>query len=164
MNTSLISKNATLGRNVQIGDFCIIEEGVKIGDNTIIGNYCIIKKNASVGENCKFTAYCEIRDNVKIGNNTTFGSRCTISANAKIGNDIAIKYGFVLADTPDLEKGNEKEVGNIGDQTLIGANVTLMPGVSIGKNCIIGACSQIRKTVSDGEVWYGNPAVLFRKK
>lgn len=44
MNTSVISKTAQIGKNVQIGHFCIIEDDVTIGDNVIIGNYCIFKR------------------------------------------------------------------------------------------------------------------------
>ena len=92
------------------------------------------------------------------------GSRCTISANAIIGSNVVIKYGFVLTDTPDLENGSFKSVKGIGNNTLIGANVTLMPGFAIGENCIIGACSQVRKNVPDNEVWIGSPAQFFKKK
>ena len=91
------------------------------------------------------------------------GSRCTISANAIIGSNVTVKYSFVLTDTPDLKQGDVKNVGAIGDGTLIGANVCLMPGFSIGKNCIIGACSQVRSQVLDNEIWYGNPAKFFKK-
>ncbi len=161
--TSIISDKATLGKNVTIGHFCIIEDGAVIGDNVSIGNYCIIKKNAQIGNNCKFTAYCEIRDNVIIGNNTSFGSRCTVSANAVIGNNVTVKYSFVLTDTPNLQQGNMKNVGKIGDGTLIGANVTLMPGVNLGENVIIGACSQVRCDVPNNEIWYGSPAIFFKK-
>ncbi|RMG82806.1 MAG: acyltransferase, partial [Bacteroidetes bacterium] len=122
-----------------------------------------IRSGAKIGSNCKFTAYCEIRNNVKIGNNTSFGSRCTISANAEIGSNVTIKYGFVLTDTPNLEKDDYKEVGKIGDNTLIGANVTLMPGFNVGKNSIIGACSQVRSNIGDNEIWFGNPAKFYKK-
>lgn len=164
MNTSVISPNAVIGQNVKIGHFCIIEEDAVIGDNTVIGNFCIIKKGAKIGIGCRFTAYCEIRENVIIGDGTSFGSRCTISANARIGNDVTIKYGFVLTDTPVLEKGNEKVVGNIGNNVLIGANVTLMPGFNIGDNATIGACSQVRSHVGPEEIWFGSPAKLFKTK
>ncbi|HNB82336.1 MAG TPA: DapH/DapD/GlmU-related protein [Chitinophagaceae bacterium] len=164
MNTSVISEKALIGKNVSIGHFCIIEDDVIIGDNTHIGNYCVIKKGAVIGKNCRFTAYCEIRDHVKIGDFTTFGSRCTISANACIGSRVTIKYGFVLTDTPVLEQGDVKVVGTIGDDSLIGANVCLMPGFNIGMNATIGACSQVRDHVGDGEIWFGNPARLFKTK
>ena len=106
----------------------------------------------------------EIRENVIIGDNTAFGSRCTISANAIIGKNVSIKYSFILTDTPNLVEGDLKDVGSIGDGTLIGANVTLMPGFSIGKNAIIGACSQVRSEVGDDEIWFGSPAALFKKR
>ena len=79
-----------------------------------------------------------------------------------IGKNVTIKYGFVLTDTPDLKEGDIKSVGYIGDGTLIGANVCLMPSFSIGDNAIIGACSQVRAHVGDGEIWYGNPAKFFK--
>lgn len=159
----MISEKAKIGKNVEIHPLALIEEDVEIGNNTKIGPFCIVRKNAKIGNNCKFTAYCEIRENVEIGNNTSFGSRCTISANAKVGNNVSIKYSFVLTDTPNLEEGDVKSVGNIGDNALIGANVTLMPGFNIGKNSIIGACSQVRDEVGDNEIWYGNPAKFFKK-
>lgn len=158
----MISEKVIIGKNTFIHPLALIEEDVQIGDNVHIGPFCIVRKGAIIGNNCKFTAYCEIRENVKIGNNTTFGSRCTISANAVIGNNVVIKYSFVLTDTPNLEVGNEKVVGSIGDGALIGANVTLMPGYNIGKNAIIGACSQVRDNVGDNEVWFGNPAKKFK--
>ena len=159
----MISSKAKIGENTDIHPLAYIEEDAEIGDNTQIGPFCIVRKNARIGKNCKFTAYCEIRDNVKVGDNTTMGSRCTISANAIIGSNVTVKYSFVLTDTPDLAKGDEKIVGRIGDGTLIGANVCLMPGFSVGENCIIGACSQVRSHVNDNEIWYGNPAKLFKK-
>lgn len=154
----MISDNIKVGKNTIIHPLAYIEEGVIIGDDCNIGPFCIIRKGAIIGNGCKFTAYCEIRENVKIGNKTTFGSRCTISANAEIGENVTIKYGFVLTDTPNLELGNIKSVGKIDDGSLIGANVTLMPGFNIGKNATIGACSQVRNHVGDNEVWFGNPA------
>jgi UDP-3-O-[3-hydroxymyristoyl] glucosamine N-acyltransferase len=157
-----ISDNAKIGNNVQIGIFTIIEDGAIIGDNVKIGDLCIIRKNAVIGNNCRFTAYCEIRENVKVGDNTTFGSRCTISANAEIGKNVTIKYGFVLTDTPNLKEGDYKKVGKIGEGTLIGANVCLMPGFSIGANSIIGANSQIRAEIGNNEIWFGNPAKFFK--
>lgn len=158
-----MSQNSHIAESAVIHPLALIEDGVSIGANTKIGPFCIVRKGAVIGDNCSFTAYCEIRENVIIGSNTSFGSRCTISANAKVGENVTIKYSFVLTDTPDLKKGNEKVVAGIGDNTLIGANVTLMPGFSIGKNCIIGACSQVRANVGDNEIWFGSPASFFKK-
>jgi UDP-2-acetamido-3-amino-2,3-dideoxy-glucuronate N-acetyltransferase len=158
----MISKNIGLEGKIIVHPSAIIEENVLIGKNSTISAFCIIKKNAIIGENCTISAFCEIRENVKIGNNCSFGSRCTISANAVIGDNVIIKYGFVLADTPNLKDQNNKKVGHIGSGVLIGANVTLMPGFSVGDNSIVGACSQIRDNIKENEIWYGNPAKFFK--
>jgi acetyltransferase-like isoleucine patch superfamily enzyme len=147
----------------KIHPFAYIEKNVTIGENVSIGPFCIVKNGAKIGNDCKFTAYCEIRENVIIGDNTTMGSRCTISANATIGSGTTIKYGFVLTDTPNLKEGDIKVVKGVGNNVLIGANVTLMPGFSIGNNAIIGACSQVRSDVGDNEIWYGSPAKFFKR-
>jgi UDP-2-acetamido-3-amino-2,3-dideoxy-glucuronate N-acetyltransferase len=160
----MISDKAILGENVDIHPLALIEDGARIGDNTKIGPFCIVRKNAVIGKDCSLTAYCEIRENVVVGNRTTFGSRCTVSANARIGDDVRVKYAFVLTDTPQLEHDSDKVVGHIGNNVLIGANVTLMPGFKIGDGAVIGACSQVRANVGPNEVWFGNPASLFKVK
>ncbi len=158
---NVISKKAKIGENVKVGDYVIIEDGVIIGDNCEIGHFSIIRKNAIIGDNCKFTAYDEVRENVVIGDNCTFGSRCTICAETVIGNDVTIKYGFVTT-TMDFNSKDDLQAGTVGDGCMIGANVMLAPGASIGKNSIIGACSQVRVKVGDNEVWFGNPAKFYR--
>jgi acetyltransferase-like isoleucine patch superfamily enzyme len=152
-----------IASSAQIHPQAYVEEGVDIGERTKVGPFCIVRNGARIGDDCNFTAYCEIRENVVIGDRASFGSRCTISSGAKIGDDVTIKYSFVLTDTPNLGRGDIKEVGKIGDGVMIGANVTLMPGFSIGERSIIGACSQVRSDVGADEVWFGNPAKLFKK-
>jgi acetyltransferase-like isoleucine patch superfamily enzyme len=67
-----------------------------------------------------------------------------------------------LTDTPDLKQNNSKVVNGVGGNVLIGANVTLMPGISIENNSVIGACSQIRSDVGNNEIWYGSPAKFYK--
>ncbi len=159
----MISENILLGENVEIHPLALVEEGVTIGDNTKIGPFCIVRKNAKIGKNCNFTAYCELRENVIVGDNTSFGSRCTISANCEVGSNVTIKYGFVMTDTPNLKEGDKKTSAKIHDGVLIGANVTLMPGCSLGANSLIGACAQVRHDVPENEIWIGSPAKFFKK-
>jgi acetyltransferase-like isoleucine patch superfamily enzyme len=160
----MISSRVKLGRNVEIHPLALIEDDVEIGDNTKIGPFCIVRRSAKIGRNCRFTAYCEIREKVIVGDRTSFGSRCTISANCEVGSDVIIKYGFVMTDTPNLDEDSRKVSAKIEDGAQIGANVTLMPGCNLGKNSIIGACSQVRSDVGDNEIWYGNPAKFYKKK
>lgn len=147
----------------RIHQTAFVEPGAEIGEGTVIGPFSLIREGAKIGKNCSFTAFCEIRENVVVGDNVIMGSRCSVSANCVIGNNVTIKYGFAIADTPDLVTG-EKVIGKIDDGAMIGINVVVMPGCDVGKNCIIGACSQVRCSVPDNQIWYGNPAKYHKDR
>lgn len=177
---SIVSEDTKIGKNLKIGRFCIVEDGVTIGDNvsigdyssilngsnigngTSVGTYTKIGKYVTIGENSFFTSCCEIRDACSIGNRVIMGSRCTLSAGTIVQDDVIIKYSFVATDTPDLNKNDEKAVVKLSEGSQFGANVTIMPGLIIGKNSVIGACSQVRNNVPSNEIWYGNPAKFFK--
>lgn len=84
-----------------------------------------------------------------------------ISENAIIGKNVNIKFGFVTT-TMDFKKLIDLDAGAVGHGAIIGANVTLTPGACIGKNAMIGACSQVRDIVGENEVWFGNPAKFYK--
>jgi len=144
-----IHKTAVIGKNLQLGDHVKIDAYTVIGDNVKIGN------------NVSMKPFCEIRDNCSIGNDVTFGSRCTLAEGTIVKDKVAIKYGFVATDTPKIGQAKRTPC-IINEGSRFGANVTLMPGVIIGKNCEIGACSQVRHNIPDNEIWYGNPAQFYK--
>jgi UDP-3-O-[3-hydroxymyristoyl] glucosamine N-acyltransferase len=158
----IIEDDVVLGENVIVEDFELIQSGAKVGSGTKVGTYCKVGRNARIGRNCSFTAYCEIRENCVLGDGVSMGSRCTLSANTIVGDGVIMKYGFVVTDTPVLARNTEKIVGRLGDRSRYGANVTIMPGVVVGTNSEIGACSQVRASVPDNQVWYGSPAKYYR--
>jgi UDP-2-acetamido-3-amino-2,3-dideoxy-glucuronate N-acetyltransferase len=180
-NYNIISKESNIGHNVLFGRFCIVEDNVTIGDNVEIGDYSMILSGSSIGDNtkigthnkichnvtigkkCSFVSFCEIRENCQIGNSVSMGSRCTLSAGTIVEDQVVIKYNFVFTDTPDLTKNDKKIIGVLKNKCRLGANVTIMPGISIGINSEIGAWSQVRHNVPDNEIWYGNPAKYYRK-
>jgi UDP-2-acetamido-3-amino-2,3-dideoxy-glucuronate N-acetyltransferase len=175
-----VSPKASVGKNVKIGRFVVVEDDVTIGDDVVleefalvqtgatigkgtkVGTYTKVGKRAVVGDHCSFTSYCEIRDDCILGNEVLMGSRCTLSAGTRVGDNVIMKYGFVVTDTPVLLNNSVKNVGGLGSRSRFGANVTIMPGVTIGENSEIGACSQVRSDVPAGEVWYGSPAKFYR--
>lgn len=178
---SIISDNAKIGKNVKIGRFCIVEDGVTLSDSVVLEDYAMVLKGASIGkgtkigtytkigsdveigEYCSFTSYCEIRDECRLGDRVVMGSRGTLSAGTLVEDDVVMKYAFVVTDTPDLTKNHEKVFGYLKKGSRFGASVVIMPGVTIGENSEIGACSQVRKNVPDNEVWFGIPAKFYRK-
>jgi UDP-2-acetamido-3-amino-2,3-dideoxy-glucuronate N-acetyltransferase len=181
MHGSYVSPQANLGADVKIGRFCIVEDGVvladgvvledyamvlsgaRIGARTKIGTYTKIGHDVRIGEDCSFTSFCEIRDRCDLGDRVLMGSRGTLSAGTVVEDEVVMKYAFVVTDTPDLTKNNEKSPGRLKRKSRFGASVVIMPSVTIGENAEIGACSQVRKDVPDNQVWFGTPAKYYRE-
>ncbi len=179
-NLSLVAETAVIGRDVHIGRFCIVEDGVELADGVVLEDYAMVQagsrigartkvgtytkvgKNVVIGADCAFTSFCEIRDRCQLGDRVLMGSRGTLSAGTVVEDDVVMKYAFVVTDTPDLKKNDEKVVGRLKRGSRFGASVVIMPAVTIGENAEIGACSQVRKDVPDNQVWYGIPAKYYR--
>jgi acetyltransferase-like isoleucine patch superfamily enzyme len=179
-NFSLISEKATVPASVRIGRFCLVEDdvvlggdvvledyamvlrGARIGAGTKVGTYTKVGKDVVIGSRCSFTSFCEIRDGCRLGDNVVMGSRGTLSAGTVVEDDVVMKYAFVVTDTPDLTRNDQKVTGVLKRGSRFGASVVIMPGVCIGANAEIGANSQVRKDVPDNEVWFGTPARFYR--
>ena len=133
-------------------------QSVNIGENTNVWQFCVILPNAIIGENCNICSHCFIENNVKIGNNVTIKNGVaiydgiTIEDNVFIGPNVAFcndKYpksknaNFVLQKTI-IKKG-----------ASIGANATILPGITIGENAMIGAGAIITKDVQNNSTVIG---------
>lgn len=138
-------------------------DNVVIGKDTEIGPFVVIGDNVAIGDNVIIKPFCEIRDDAKIGNNVFLGSRCLVDNNTVIEDNVVMKYGSAATDTPSLTELSKKSPCHIKRNARIGANVTLMPGVAVGSNSEIGACSQVRHDIPDNEIWFGSPAKFHRE-
>lgn len=94
-----------------------------------------------------------IGDNVTISKDVMFLTHdySITSAMCSIGKNINRHEGelFVAKDI------------KVGDNSFIGARASLLPGASIGKNCIVGACSVVKSNIPDGSIVIGNPAQII---
>lgn len=149
-----ISKDVKLGKNVKLSNFINLY-GCAIGDNSKIGAFVEIQKNAVIGKNCKISSHsfiCEgvqIKDNVFIGHNVSF-----------------INDKYPRAVNPDGSMKDEKDwkVVKIAVKkgASIGTSATILCGVTIGENAIVGAGSLVTKDVPADTIVAGNPAKIIR--
>jgi len=155
MELCRIAADVKLGQNVTYHAFVNLY-GCTIGDNSRIGTFVEIQKNAFIGKNVKVSSHtfiCEgvvIEDNVFIGHNVSFINDRYPRATNDNGEPQSQADWVVI---PTLVKRGAS----------IGTSTTILCGVTIGENAIVGAGSVVTRDVPDGAVVAGNPARLLRK-
>lgn len=147
--------NVTVGQNVKIYDF-VNAYGCSIGDNTKVGTFVEIQKGATIGQNCKISSHTFICEGVHIADN------CFIGHGVMFTNDL-----FPKATRPDGSPQTEEDWTLIETfvekGASIGSNATIVCGVTIGQNALIGAGSVVTKDVPANVVVAGNPARIIKK-
>lgn len=149
-----VASSVVLGRNVVLNDFINLY-GCRIGDDTKIGPFVEIQKNVTIGRNCKVSSHsfiCEgvsIEDNVFIGHGVMF-----------------INDRFPRATSPSgqLQTEADWEVvpTRICKGASIGSNATILCGLTIGEDAIIGAGSVVLDDIPAGVIAVGNPARIIK--
>ena len=137
-------------------------ESAQVGDGTRVWAFAHVLPGAVVGRDCNLC------DGVFVENDVRIGDRVTVKCGVQLWDGITIEDDVFLG--PNVTFTNDKyprskvypdEFAHILVKrgASIGANATILCGVTIGRNAMIGAGSVVTKDVPDGEMWFGNPAV-----
>lgn len=121
-----------------------------IGENTNIWQFCVILKNAEIGANCNICSHVFIENDVKIGNNVTIKNGVQIWDGIEIEDNVFIGPNVTFCNDRYPKSGNKNfklEKIIIKKGASIGANSTILPGVTIGENAMIAAGSIVTKNV-----------------
>jgi acetyltransferase-like isoleucine patch superfamily enzyme len=132
-----------------------------IGKKTYIWQYCVILPQAKIGKECNINAHVFIENDVKIGNRVTIKSGVQIWDGIQIKNNVFIGPNVTFTNDflPRSKKYPSKFLKTVVKKgASIGANSTIIGGITIGKYALIGAGSVVTKDVGKQELWYGNPA------
>jgi len=187
-----IGQNCIIGENVSIGNDAVIFPNVYIGDNTRIGEGSIIQFGAFVEHDCNIGSHSRIGTNAvlrrqtNIGDNSIFGSlsasegknwigsnvlvhtQCHITTGIIIEDWVFIAPEFVGANDPQILHGRRDiqkfmpKAPHIKFGSRIAVNVTILPGVVVGRESLIGAASLVTKDVPDFSIAYGVPAKVAK--
>ena len=140
-------------------------KSAEIGANTRIWQYVVIFENAQIGASCNICAHTLIESDVVIGNNVTVKSGVYIWDGTRIENNVFIGPNATLTNDrmPRSKKYPEKFYGiTLKNGCSIGANATILPGITIGENAMVGAGTVVTKDVPANAVVVGNPAKIIR--
>ncbi len=150
-----ISPDVKLGNDVKIYGFVNLY-GCSIGDNSRVGAFVEIQKNAIIGKNVKVSSHtfiCEgvtIEDDVFVGHNVSF---------------INDKYPRATTEdgAPQSETDWQVVKTLVKRGASIGTSATILCGVTIGENAVVGAGSVVTHDIPDNTIVAGNPARAMRK-
>lgn len=159
----LISENSpkrslnevAVGSNVKIFDF-VNAYKCTIDDNSKVGAFVEIQKGATIGKNCKISSHTFICEGVHIADN------CFIGHGVMFTNDL-----FPRATNPDGSAQTEADWELIETfvqkGASIGSNATILCGITIGENALVGAGAVVTKDVPANTVVAGNPAKVIKQ-
>ena len=150
-----VAPDVKLGKGVKLFGFVNLY-GCSIGENTKIGTFVEIQKGATIGANCKISSHtfiCEgvtIQDEVFVGHGVIFINDMYPRATATGG---ALQTEADWTCIPTIVKRGSS----------IGSGSTILAGITVGENAIVGAGSVVTKTVPRDTIVAGNPARVLRK-
>lgn len=138
----------------------------KIGEDTKIWQFCVVLPKAKLGSNCNICSHVFIENDVVIGDDVTVKCGVQLWDGLRVGNKVFIGPNVTFTNDryprskvyPDTFQQTVLE-----DGCSIGANATILGGITIGAGSMIGAGSVVTKDVPSGELWVGNPARFVRK-
>lgn len=140
-------KNISIKNEFSIEPHCKIFAEGDSEEKIIIGNRCALNFNVMINANCE--------GNINIGNNVIIGPNTVIRAS----NHNTDRYDMLIRD-----QGHKGGKIKIDDDVWIGANVTILPNVTIGKSTIIGAGSVVTKDIPDFSIAVGVPAKVIKDR
>jgi galactoside O-acetyltransferase len=165
MGFKRIGKNVTIWPQSKIA----LRESISIGDNVIIDDFAFIVGGPKDGPETKIGSYVHIASFVAI----TGGGEVILEDFTSYGSGTKLVSGsehFVEADcmtnptVPAPFRLAKRSFIHIKKHSMLGVNVTVMPGVTIGEGCVIGACSLVTKDCKPWGIYAGTPAKRIRER
>lgn len=190
--TAVIAPGVVLGQDIVVEDYCIIgapfpgfagEETV-IGDSAVIRSHTVIYAGNRIGRNFQTGNKANIRECNEIGDDVSIGTLAVVEHHVRIGHRVRIHSQAFIPEFTELQDDcwigpqvvitnakfprsprvkEELQGARVKRRAKIGANATLLPGVVIGENALVGAGSVVSKDVEDQAIVAGNPARFLRR-
>jgi UDP-3-O-[3-hydroxymyristoyl] glucosamine N-acyltransferase len=156
-NADYENPQTVIGENALIRSHCIIYAGNVTGNHFVTGHRVTIRENNTIGQYCSFGTQCDIQGFCSFGDYCRLQSNVLIGQQSVIGSFVFI-YPYVIFTNDPHPPSNICKGPIVGDYTQIATHAVLLPMISIGNNCLIGANATVSKSFGDETVIIGSPA------
>ncbi len=145
-----------IGESSIIRDFTVIYSGTKLGKKVRTGHHVLIRENCSIGDDCLIGSGTIIEDNCELGDGVSLQSGVFLSSGTLIKDDVFIGPGVCITNDRYMDSNIEPVVIQKGAK--IGANSTILAGITVGKDSVVGGGSVVCDDVRPNSMVYGVPA------
>ncbi len=148
--------------NYYINEHAVVDSNVRIGDGTKIWHFTHVQSGAKIGENCILGQNVNVGSDVVIGDNVKIQNNVSVYTGVTVEDDVFLGPSCVLTNVTNPRSQVVRR--SIYEKTLIrrgatvGANATIVCGITLGRYCFIGAGAVVTKDVPDYALLLGNPA------
>ena len=140
----------------------IVDDGAIIGENTKIWHFCHISSNTIIGKDCNFGQNVFVAPNVKLGNGVKVQNNVSIYEGVECADAVFLGPSMVFTNVMNPRSGvsrkNEYKKTIVQEGVTIGANATIVCGITIGKYAFIGAGAVVTKNIPPFALVVGNPS------
>ncbi|MFH1850493.1 MAG: acyltransferase [archaeon] len=190
MKACKIYGKVQLGKDTIADDYTVIgypatDDGTRIGEKGLIRSHTVIYSGNRIGSCFQTGHHVNIRECNEIGDNVSIGTGSVVEHHVKIEDNVRIHSNAFICEFTVLRKGcwigpgvimtnakypasvRSKEnltAPEIGEGAIIGGNASVLPGVRIGRNALIGAGSVVTKDIPENAVASGNPAKVINTR
>jgi UDP-2-acetamido-3-amino-2,3-dideoxy-glucuronate N-acetyltransferase len=138
-----------------------VDEGAQIGAGTKIWHFCHVMGSAKIGERCNIGQNVFVAADVIIGNNVKIQNNVSLYTGVTLEDDVFLGPSMVLTNVINprshVSRKDEYKTTLIKKGASVGANATIVCGVTLGRYCFIGAGAVVTRNVPDHALVYGNP-------
>lgn len=191
--TAIIYPGVELGRNVIVEAFSIIGHPLQtgetpttiIGDNAIIRSHTVIYAGNQIGRNFSCGHKVNIRESNIFGDDVSIGTHSVVEHHTVFGHGVRLHSNVFVPEYTKIHDRawlgpnvvltnakyprsknvlNELKGPTIGEEAIIGANSTILPGIHIGRRALVGAGSVVTKNADEETVLFGAPAKIMKMR
>jgi len=141
-----------------------VDEGAEIGAGTKIWHFCHIMPRAKIGERCNIGQNVLVSSDVTLGNNVKIQNNVSLYTGVIVEDDVFLGPSMVFTNVINprsyVNRKDEYKTTLVRRGASIGANATIVCGITLGRYCFIGAGAVVTKDVPDYALVYGLPASI----
>ena len=153
-----------MSSSVNVHSTAVVDEGAVIGEGTSVWHFAHVCPGAVIGKNCSLGQNVLVADNAVLGNGVKVQNNVAVYGGVTIEDDVFLGPSCVLTNITNPRSQVSRKT--LYEKTLIrrgatvGANATIVSGITLGRYCFIGAGAVVTKNVPDYGLVLGNPAKL----